>query len=67
MRNIRSEFAAERIDVELPIHSLVSQSRKVHRRGLQVEAVSQSQSGRASSDAFPVSCTARAKKFGAPM
>ena len=62
MRNIRPEFAAERIDVELQSHSPVPQPRKVHRRGLQVEAVSQSQSGERQAIAFPMSCAAQLRK-----
>jgi hypothetical protein len=62
MRNIRPEFAAEGIDVELQSHSPVPQPREVHRRGLQVEAVSQSQSGERQAIAFPVSCAAQLRK-----
>ena len=62
MRNIRPEFAAERIDVELQAHSPVPQPRKVHRCGLQVEAVSQSQSGERQAIAFPMSCAVQLRK-----
>ena len=62
MRNIRPEFASERINVELQTHSPVPQPCKVQRRGLQVEAVGQSQSGERQAIAFPMSCAAQLRK-----
>ena len=62
MRNIRPEFAAERIDVELQTHSPVPQPCKVQRRGLQVEAVSQRQSGERKAIAFPMSRAVQLRK-----
>ena len=62
MRNIRPKFAAERIDIELQSNSPVPQPRKVHCRGLQVEAMRQSQSGERQAIAFPMSCAAQLRK-----
>ena len=62
MRNIRPQFAAESIDVELQSHSSVAQPRQVYRRGLQIEAVRQSQSRERQAIAFPVSCAAQLRK-----
>src|SRR5438046_10361562 len=59
MGDIRSEFAAEGIHVELQSHSPVSQTRKIDRRGLQIEAVCQSESGECQAIAFPVSSAAQ--------
>jgi len=62
MRNIRPKFAAERIDVELQSQSPVPQPREVHRRSLQVESMSQSQSGKRQAIGFPMSCAAQLRK-----